>query len=326
MNRNLASALLLAATSVSAHAAAGDPPDPVHPAFGLTGLARGQSAILNVFWGDPHEVPPNPCHVSVAFVDVTGSPLLDVTGAPVAGDGSVRPGAAFALRVRGSDVLGSRLRSSFRPVVTGFVEDPDPEAPPNPCHGLVPTFEIYDDVSLRTESLHAPLSEIPPPVGDQDPPEPDRPATFGLLGLAEGQLARLSAAIATRPPGPPSRGAGAGDEPSAASCVVGLGFVDAAGQVLTNANGQPLVVQREVAPNRVLVLDARASDVLPRGARRRSVHAVVRAEVQPGPPNLPPNPCFGLVPTLELIDAASGRTSLSYAPAARFLPAVQFPE
>ncbi len=314
---SLVTGLALCVAALPLAAQGTTPPDPIRPTFGLVGLSRGQSARVHVLWGDPH-LPPNPCHVSVALVDATGAPLLDPRGAAIAGDGSVRPGEAFRLDVPGADLLGTRGRRAFRALVTGVSASGDPHAPPNPCKSLVPTLELYEDESLRTEAFYAPAAEQAPSPGQQIPPDPVRPATFGVMTLVQGQTARLNLAWDALPPGPTVTAA---DTP--ATCRVGLAFLDDKAQLLYDRNRQPLIAVRDLRPGGATAIDAVADDLLVNGAHQAFVRAAVIAGVQPGPPDVPPNPCYGIVPTLELIDGRTARTTHVYAPAPRFLPAVQ---
>lgn len=308
--------LALCASAVPLLAQGTLPPDPIRATFGLVGIGRGQSARVHVLWGDPH-LPPNPCHVSVAFVDAAGAPVVDPRGRAVAGDGSVKPGEAFRLDVPGVDLMGDRGRRAVRVVVTGLSASGDPHAPPNPCKSLVPTLELYDDDSLATEAFYAPAAEQAPPVA-AIPPDPVRPATFGVVTLVRGQVARLNLAWDALPPGPTVTAAA-----TPATCRVGLAFLDDKAQLVYDQKRQPLIAVRDLRPGAATALDAIANDLLTDGAHAAYVRAVVIAGVNPGPPTVPPNPCYGIVPTLELVDAGNARTSLVYAPAPRFLPAVQ---
>jgi hypothetical protein len=139
---------------------------------------------------------------------------------------------------------------------------------------------------------------------DQAPPEPDkRIALFGMTGITRTQTARISVANLTSPPDP---------EIPPDPCRVVMAFVDAAGNVLRNSDGQP--VRREVMleAGRAAFLQINGSEFISSDGVRINLRPIVR--VFQGPPDpertLPPDPC---VPTLEIIDNGTAKTSLLFA-------------
>jgi hypothetical protein len=189
----LALALAVATLGSAAAARAAQPPEPV---FGLIGIARGETARLNlvlcdgsVRLGDGSVRPGDgsvrlcdgsvvpaeaaTCTVSLGFADPAGEPIHDRSGRAVTVTRVLRPGVGMSLDLSASEALtAGRLRRSFRPVVRVSFEPPDPDTippdpiAPNPCAGLVPTVEVIDAVTGRTSFVYA-----PPPV-TQIPPEP----------------------------------------------------------------------------------------------------------------------------------------------------------
>jgi len=128
-------------------------------------------------------------------------------------------------------------------------------------------------------------------------PQPEPPA-FGMLGIVQGQTARLSV-VNIHPP-----------EPGAPSCRVGLGFVDAEGGLLLPA------VQVTLRPGQAAFadLDLRAFDVA----------EGVRVQVRPVfvPPVDPDRPrgrlrraCDDVLATLEVFDTRTGQSLLLLNPA-----------
>lgn len=113
---------------------------------------------------------------------------------------------------------------------------------------------------------------------------------FGSIGITADQTVRVNV-VNTRlaPNGPPQR--------------VLVGFVDAGGNAVLNADGFPLVLDTMLAPGQSAFLDLPGSPVV--GADPR---AQLRAVVQPdGPPTR-------ILSTLEVIDNATARTALILQP------------
>ena len=135
--------------------------------FGLIGIARAQTARLNVINVPPPdpEYPPNPCLVTLGFVDDQGAIFHDRAGNPLVARAEILPGESAFLELRAADALGrtTALRKQFRATIerrSGPVE-----YPPNPCDGIVPTLEVYDNFTGRTTVLYelrpGPISALP---------------------------------------------------------------------------------------------------------------------------------------------------------------------
>lgn len=147
----------------------------VHEArFGLLGLARLQIArlnIVNVFPPGPVTPPdpvhppdpvqpPDPCHVAIGFLTTSGQPFVDDAGAAIIAELDLRPGqSAFVELTSANAFRGSRdLRMAFR--ATGlFTHEPPPDDshPPDPCRAVVPSLEIYDVLTGRTQVVMSPF-------------------------------------------------------------------------------------------------------------------------------------------------------------------------
>jgi hypothetical protein len=104
-------------------------------------------------------IPPGPCHVTVQFVDIAGSPL----GAPAIGD--IAPGQTqtFVAPVFLTNGLPLVLHAhvALGPAPVGV--------PPGPCRRLLGSYEVYDSQTLETRLLN-------PGVIRGFNPQPDPPA------------------------------------------------------------------------------------------------------------------------------------------------------
>lgn len=144
--------------------------------FGLLGLARLQIVrlnVVNVFPADPTQPPdpvhppdpvqpPDPCHVAIGFLTTSGQPFVDDAGAAIIAELDLRPGqSAFVELTSANAFRGSRdLRMPFR--ATGlFTHEPPPDdgttTPPDPCRAVVPSLEIYDVLTGRTQVVMSPF-------------------------------------------------------------------------------------------------------------------------------------------------------------------------
>jgi hypothetical protein len=145
----------------------------------------------------------------------------------------------------------------------------------------------------------------------------ERPTSaFGLVGIARGQVARLSVSLcdgSVRPGDGSVRLCDGSVRPGVSEvCQVRLGFADTTGAPLVGRGGRVIAATGRLRTGESISFDLRAADALVAGRARRSVRAVVA--IAPSEPD-GPNACAGLVPTLELIDEDTGRTSFVYAPA-----------
>lgn len=138
---------------------------------------------------------------------------------------------------------------------------------------------------------------------DVAPTEVRRPALFGIMGITRTQTVRISVANISSagdpfyPPDP---------------CRVVIYFVDAGGDMLRNSDGQPIRREVMLEAGHSAFLQINGSDFIARDETRLNFRPVVRVLVSPPDPNrtFPPDPC---VPTLEIIENGTGRTSLLFA-------------
>jgi hypothetical protein len=146
-------------SAVMASAALAFNPQPEPPAlFSAVGITRGQTGRLYVVNHVETTRGPTtgPCMVELMFHDETGSPIKS-------GMVTLGPGQAGFLEVTGEEVLGTSAaaRGAIGPCVM----------PSDGCGAVVPTLEIYDTETGRTEAILNPL------VWKGFNPQPEPPAT-----------------------------------------------------------------------------------------------------------------------------------------------------
>jgi hypothetical protein len=133
--------LCAAALAVTALPASAFNPQP-EPPLGVMGLARTQTAILNVVLTQPPDPAAPACVMVLSFVDATGRRFHDASGAEVTKRVDLRGNVAQALVLRWQDAVPD---GQLRVPIRGVVQPPDPALPPDPqCAGLVATLEIVD--------------------------------------------------------------------------------------------------------------------------------------------------------------------------------------
>ena len=134
-------------------------------------------------------------------------------------------------------------------------------------------------------------------------PQPDPPGRYTMVGIVRGQSIRINAsninpADPNLPPDP---------------CRVRLAFMDAEGAVLTNprtgeAAGRTITLQR--GQSTFLHLDADEFFIGDTTAARLELRPVFRSVSLISNAKSPPDPC---VPSVEVIDNATSKTSFVYA-------------
>jgi hypothetical protein len=164
----------------------------VHEArFGLIGLARLQVArlsVVNVVPPDPLQppdpvhppdpvTPPDPCRVAMGFLNTSSQPFVNSAGEPLIVQADLGPGQSAFVELSAADAFrdSRTLRMTFR--ATGlFRHEPLPDdGAPEPCGAVLPTLEIYDVLTGRSQVVVNPL-EI---FGFNPQPEP--PGVTGSL-------------------------------------------------------------------------------------------------------------------------------------------------
>jgi hypothetical protein len=135
------------------------------PIFGMQGLARGQTATLNLVIVQPPDDDRPACRVTASFVDANGEVLRDAAGNAIEETLTLRPEVAAQLSVEAAEVLGRReQRKSIRPVL---VSPPD-DGTPSDCTCLVATRETVDSSGRTSASDYGQR----PPGGGNPPPPP----------------------------------------------------------------------------------------------------------------------------------------------------------
>ena len=114
--------------------------------FGILGITRGQTARINVANvsspGNPLS-PPDPCRVTMSFVDADGNVLVNNAGQPIQREVILQPGHAAFLQINGDNLVErNQARLTFRPVVV--VTPIDSTYPPDPC---IPTLEVINNTT-----------------------------------------------------------------------------------------------------------------------------------------------------------------------------------
>jgi hypothetical protein len=123
------------------------------------------------------------------------------------------------------------------------------------------------------------------------------PATFSLLGLAFGQVLRLSAV--ERDPGPSQSPTGDPAVPPS-PCVVTLGFVDRNG---TPVGVNPGPISVDLLPGQATFIDLPAVQFVHRIGDRAEVRPTLLVNSKPPNPN-----CPGVVASAETFGSLGGRT------------------
>jgi hypothetical protein len=251
--------------------------------FGTVGLTPTQTARLNVVNAATGGRPQTRV---LKFLDSAGDVIVDSSGNPVTKAVTLGPGESDYLDLDGADIPGGANRVQIRAL--------DPQCATcgrETPHSIVQTLELIDNLTHRTEVLYAPAQFLQP-----DGP-PSNTGPFGMVGITDGQTARLSVAVPpdpVRPEGPPIR--------------VLLGFVRADGQPVNPcADCPPAQTEVLLRPGESASFDLPADLVLAADESRAQIRPVVRPE---GPPNR-------LIPTLEVMNDATAKTAVLYAPSTR---------
>jgi len=271
--------------------------------LGVIGASFGQSVrfhAVNLTPTDP-TLPPGPCRLQMALLDLKGQPLVDAKGNPAVVEGSLDTGKSLTLVFHTAGLLRRGQRLAVRGQVTLIDEV---KIPPGPCAQLVPSLEITDDFTARTDGYISP-GEI---AGFN--PQPDPPAVvrvqfdFGLIGIAFGQQARLH--LAAVPPHVTANG----DQDAAITCHETLSFRNAAGNIVRNGRGELVTLDVDIPPGgfATLTLDSR-------GLVNFGQRLLIRPEIVSPSREVPPDPCRLFTSDVEIIDDITTRTSHFVSPA-----------
>ena len=150
------------------------------PAFGMIGLAEGQTAILNLVLVNPPAGDHPGCRVRASFVDASGQVFRNGMGHPIESSFTLQPQIATGLRLRSTEILtAGQLRRSIRAVLTPVPHD----TTPSDCTCLIATLELVNpdgrtavfDLGLGTPGTDV-LARTP---GGGNPPPPPGQCTAG---------------------------------------------------------------------------------------------------------------------------------------------------
>lgn len=160
----LVTAFAIAALCLMDHARAQNTRPVPAPQFGILGITRGQTArlnVANVSSPDSPFYPPDPCRVTMSFVDANGDVLLNSAGQPVQREVTLQPGHSTFLQINGDNLVErGQLRLIFRPVISVIPDDPN--LPPDPC---MPTLEVINNLTGHTSLLSNGVSITPAQIG-----------------------------------------------------------------------------------------------------------------------------------------------------------------
>jgi hypothetical protein len=257
--------------------------------FGISGITHGQTARVNVV-NTARSAASGACQVSVTFADGDGNQLLR-EGKPLVATANLSPGNSFFLEVKADEFLGSNeVRMNLRPVVSMVPVTPGDV---HSTDSTIATLEVIDDATGQTAILNPGgirgfNPQPDPPAGT--PPDGTNQPVFGMVGLTRGQTARIN--IVAFPPGPTR---------------VLLSFADADGNQLFS-EGKPLFKVADLEAGHTTYLEINADNYLGPGDVRLNLRPVVIVSKSPfADKSWPPGPT---VPSLEVIDDATGKTAL----------------
>jgi hypothetical protein len=151
------------------------------------------------------------------------------------------------------------------------------------------SYRVFVAVATACAVIRAKAQDTIPP------PDPER-MLFGMAGITRTQTARINVVnIGLQPPSDP--------ELPSDPCRVVLAFVDSDGNVLRNGDGQPVRRVVTLARGHAAFLQINGSDFIGRDEVRVNFRPVVKVLTPP------PDPERAIVPTLEVIENASSKTT-----------------
>ena len=140
-------------------------PQPDPPGFGIVGVARDQSAVLNVVLGIPPDTGHPGFQAVLSFAGADGRTLVSASGDQIKKLVTLRGGAARRLSFRAADVMPEgQQRLPLRAVV----EHPPDADVPSDCTGLIATVELVAPNGWTT------LSQVGIAWGGPTEPAPTR--------------------------------------------------------------------------------------------------------------------------------------------------------
>jgi hypothetical protein len=108
------------------------------PAFGMTTVARRQTATMHGVLTEPVPAGTPSCQVEATFVDAQGAVLNDAAGVPIRAQWDLQSGVAQSLSVRMSDILPA---GQARKLIRAAVRETSP-VPSAACCSLTLTLEV----------------------------------------------------------------------------------------------------------------------------------------------------------------------------------------
>ena len=130
--------------------------------FPMVGIASGQSARINAL-NTANQAPTNPtsCTVTLQFVDTSGKLLKQTTV-------NLQPGTSTSLDLSWDELSVSDLRSEVRAILlygySGGANPPIEILRQSVCGGLVPSLEVFDNATGRTNFILTDAKTLPPPA------------------------------------------------------------------------------------------------------------------------------------------------------------------
>ena len=214
------------------------------------------------------------------FLDAAGNIIVTKTV-------TLAPGEAGFLDLNGASLGAGRVQ----------IRAVDPTCPGcngQPVFATLQTLEFIDNITGRTDVFYAPAQFKP-----EGPP--GSPLPFGMIGVGPGQTLRInvSSAPGALNPTDPIR--------------VLLSFARSNGQLITNADGHPLQPTLNLLPGQTASFDLSADQIL-NGVSRAEIRPVIQPDGPPGKPSGPPNK---IIATAEIINDATAKTVILYAPFVR---------
>jgi hypothetical protein len=147
-------------------------PQPDPPGrYTMVGIVRGQSIRINASNLNPTDpnLPPDPCRVSLAFVDGDGNLLTNPrTGEAVGRTVTLQNGQSVFLHLNADEFFTGDTapgRLELRPVFRSVTLNSDAQPPPLRC---VPSVEVINNATSETAFVYAGTPSF------VNPPDPDR--------------------------------------------------------------------------------------------------------------------------------------------------------
>ncbi len=144
-------------------------PQPDPPGFGMVGIAANQTLRINVVntsVSGTVESPPDPCRVTLNFLDQNGDLVRRQNGTILGRVELLNAGQSASIDLNADNFLryaDSTGRLELRPVARVQQADPigDVSSPPDPC---IPSIEVFGNSSGRTQLYVSYIPAVQRPV------------------------------------------------------------------------------------------------------------------------------------------------------------------